>query len=129
MEAFYLEIRNVHIASAIASGAVFLLRAIGWNLRGAKWAMATPLRYLVYTVDTVLLTAAMMLMVITQQFPGATTWLNVKLLFLLLYVALAWTALGRRDRTIRIFCTIAAIFVFLFAVTIARTHDPMGIFA
>ena len=30
-------------------------------LAGARWQMAAPLRYLSYTIDTVLLTAALML--------------------------------------------------------------------
>ena len=129
MELFYLEIRTVHIVSALASGALFLLRAGGFNLLGASWAMATPVRYLGYTIDTVLLTAALMLMTITKQVPFETDWLTVKLLLLGLYVILAWTALGRSSRKLRITSMIAAAALFLFVVSIARAHHPLGIIA
>lgn len=126
---FYLEIRTIHVAAAFVSGAIFLLRATGYNIMGALWLMTTPLRWFVYSIDTVLLTAAMMLMVITQQFPGGAAWLTTKLLLLALYVVLAWAALGRRSRPVRIACSVAGALVFLFVVSVAGAHDPAGIFA
>lgn len=129
MEAFYIEIRHVHIAAALASGVLFLLRTCGVNLLAARWPMAAPLRYLSYTIDTVLLTAAMMLMVITQQFPGGTGWLTAKLLFILLYIALAWTGLRAARLRVRAASSVAAVMVFLFVVSVARAHDALGIFS
>lgn len=38
MGVFYLEIRYVHIAAVVLSGALFFLRAIAGNVFGATWA-------------------------------------------------------------------------------------------
>ena len=55
---FYPQIKFVHILAVSASGSLFALRRIVL-LCGARWYMAAPLRYLSYTIDTVLLTAAL----------------------------------------------------------------------
>ena len=126
MEDFYLEIRGIHIASVIVSGSLFLLRAVGHNLLGARWPMAFPLRTIVWTVDTTLLTAALMLMTIVQQYPFVHDWLTVKVLLLVVYIVLGWWAFRAEQRKVRIASTVAAIAVFLFIVTVARAHDPLG---
>jgi uncharacterized membrane protein SirB2 len=127
VEAFYLEIRTVHIAAVMLSGSLFFIRALCGNLLGAAWTMSTPVRYLSYTIDTTLLTAALMLMTITHQFPFVTPWLTVKVLLLVVYIALGMYALKRaKTRTARLAFSAAAIAVFLFVVSIALTHNPIG---
>ena len=96
---FYWQIKCVHIAAVIASGTLFLLRGIAVQL-GARWAMAAPLRYLSYTIDTVLLTAAMMLVTILHQYPFVQAWLTAKVCLLVVYVVLSSYAL-KRGRTPR----------------------------
>ena len=124
---FYPQIKAVHVAAVIASGSLFLLRGFAVQL-GAKWAMAAPLRYLSYSIDTVLLTAALMLVTIVHQYPFAQGWLTAKVLLLIVYVALGSFALKRgRTRAVRISCWIAALLVYLFIISIARTHSPLGI--
>src|SRR5690606_8715563 len=88
---FYLEIRLVHIAAVLASGGLFLVRGLA-AFAGAGWAMTAPLRYLSYTIDTVLLTAALMLMTIVQQYPFVHGWLTMKVSLLIVYVALGVVA-------------------------------------
>jgi uncharacterized membrane protein SirB2 len=125
----YPQIKAVHVAAVIASGMLFLLRGFAVQL-GAKWAMAAPLRYLSYSIDTVLLTAALMLVTILHQYPFVQGWLTAKVLLLIVYVALGSFALKRgRTRAVRISCWIAALLVYLFIVSIARTHSPLGIVA
>jgi uncharacterized membrane protein SirB2 len=126
MEEFYLQIRAVHIGSVIASGLLFFMRATARNLVGASWPMALPLRILVYTVDTVLLTAALMLMTIVQQFPFVDAWLTAKVVLLVAYIVVGWFAFRAERRPVRIASTIGAVAIFTFIVTIARTHDPLG---
>lgn len=126
---FYPEIRAVHVAAVYISGSLFLLRGLAMIV-GQGWARAAPLRYLSYTVDTVLLTAALMLMTIVQQYPFVHAWLTVKVLLLVVYIVLGVLAL--RAKTVkrrRILYWIAALTVFGFIVTIARAHHPLGIFA
>jgi uncharacterized membrane protein SirB2 len=126
---FYPDIKAVHIAAVIASGLLFLLRGVAVQV-GASWAMAAPLRYLSYTIDTVLLTAALMLATIIHQFPFVQGWLTAKVLLLVVYVVLGSFALKRgRTRAVRTSCWIAALLVYLFIVSIARAHDPLGFIA
>jgi uncharacterized membrane protein SirB2 len=126
---FYPQIKAVHIAAVIASGLLFLLRGAAVQL-GASWAMAAPLRYLSYSIDTVLLTAALMLATILHQFPFVQGWLTAKILLLVCYVVLGTFALKRgRTRTVRTSCWLAAVLVYLFIVSIARAHHPLGVIA
>lgn len=129
MSDFYLEIRLVHITAVMLSGGLFLLRGLALNA-GADWAMVPPLRVLGHTIDTVLLTAALMLMTIVRQYPGTDGWLTMKVALLVVYVVLGSFALKRgKTRAIRIGCFVAALLVFGFIVSIARAHDPLGILA
>jgi uncharacterized membrane protein SirB2 len=124
---FYLQIKWVHVAAVIASGSFFALRGAG-VLAGARWPMWAPLRYLTYTIDTVLLTAALMLVTILHQYPFVNGWLTTKVCLLVVYVALGTFAL-RRGRTPRVrgACYLAALAVYLFIISVARAHSPWGI--
>ena len=74
---FYAQIRLVHIASVIASGSLFLLRGL-LVTSGRAWGNHPALRYLSYGIDTVLLTAALMLMAALNVHPGNQPWLAAK---------------------------------------------------
>ena len=126
MEAFYLDIRGIHIGAVILSGFLFLIRVVGHNLLNAKWTMASPLRFLVWSVDTILLTAALMLMTIVQQFPFVDAWLTVKVVLLIAYIVIGWWAFRANRKNVRIACSVAALAIFGFIVTVARTHNPLG---
>jgi uncharacterized membrane protein SirB2 len=123
---FYPEIRLVHVAAIIASGLLFALRG-GAQLAGARWTMAAPLRYLSYLIDTTLLTAALMLATVLHQYPFVHPWLTVKVLLLVVYVVLGSFALKRgRTWAARLYCYLAALAVYLFIASVARTHHPLG---
>ena len=125
---FYAEIKWVHVAAVIASGSLFALRGAG-VLAGARWPMFAPLRYLSYTIDTVLLTAALMLATILHQYPFVHGWLTVKVLLLVVYIVLGSLALKRaRTPAARAWCFVAAVLVYLFIVSVARAHHPLGAF-
>jgi uncharacterized membrane protein SirB2 len=125
---FYGDIKWVHVCAVIASGSLFLLRG-GGVLAGARWPMWAPLRFLTYTIDTVLLTAALMLVTILHQYPFVQAWLTVKVVLLVVYIVLGTFALKRastpRNRAL---CYFAALAVFLFIASVARTHHPFGAF-
>lgn len=130
MEEFYVEIRSVHIATVAISGSLFLLRALAFNLAAAQWPKAAPVRYFSYCVDTVLLTAALMLTTIVGQYPFTSGWLTVKVVLLVVYIGLGMQALKpARTLRVRLAATAAAATVFLFIVTVARTHHPLGLFS
>ena len=126
---FYVQIKWVHVAAVILSGALFFIRG-GAQILGAGWTMAAPLRYLSYTVDTVLLTAALMLATILRQMPFVNGWLTAKVLLLVVYIVLGSYALKRAPtRRARALCWIAALAVYVFIASIARAHHPLGILA
>jgi len=129
MESFYLEIRAVHIGAVLASGGLFLIRGLALNLFDARWAMAAPLRYLSYTIDTVLLTAALMLMTVVRQYPFVHAWLTVKVLLVVVYVVLGSFALKRgRTARVRLGFWGAALLVYGYIFSVARAHHPLGVF-
>ncbi len=124
---FYPQIKWVHVAAVIISGLLFALRG-GAQLAGARWTMVAPLRYLSYFIDTVLLTAALMLVTVLHQYPFVQAWLTVKVLLLVVYVVLGSFALKRgATRTARLYCFLAALAVYLFIASVARAHDTLGL--
>jgi uncharacterized membrane protein SirB2 len=122
----YPHIKLLHVATVFASGSLFLLRGLAVQ-SGAAWGMAAPVRYLSYGIDTLLLTAALMLLTVLPAAMFANGWLWVKLSLLVVYVGLGTYALKRgRTAKIRLVCFVAAVLVFACMYMIARTHDPLG---
>lgn len=122
----YPQIKAVHIAAVILSGGLFAVRGL-LMLARSRWANHAALRHLSYAIDTVLLTAALMLVTILHQYPFVQAWLTVKLLLLVAYIVLGVLALRRgRTRAIRAGAFLAALAVYLFIVSVARTHRPLG---
>ena len=123
---FYPQILFVHVLAISLSGGLFALRGLG-ILAGARWPQAVVVRYLSYTIDTVLLTAALMLVTILPAAMFANHWLTVKLVLVVVYVVLGVFALRRgRTHTIRTACYFAALLVFTTIIGIARMHHPLG---
>ena len=125
--AFYPQIKWVHVAAVCSSGTLFLLRGLLVQARRPAWAMAAPVRYLSYTVDTILLTAALMLLTILPHAMFANGWLTIKLVLVVVYVLLGSFALKRgRTPRVRLACYVAALLVFATIVGIALAHHPLG---
>lgn len=123
---FYPQVRAVHIGAVLASGALFALRGAG-VLGGMRWPQAAPLRYLSYSIDTVLLTAALMLVAMLPAAVFANHWLSVKLVLVVIYVLLGSFALKRgRSARVRAACFGAAVAVYAAIFGIARAHQPLG---
>jgi len=125
---FYPEIRLLHITAVLASGALFAARGLGLLL-GARWPRLAAVRYSSYIIDTVLLTAAMMLMTIVRQYPFVHGWLTVKVVLLVVYILLGVLAFrsNQPGRT-RLVLWICALLVYLFIISVARAHHPLGFF-
>jgi uncharacterized membrane protein SirB2 len=127
MLAFYSQIKSVHVAAVLLSGALFLTRGLlvtgGWQ----RWAMSAPIRYASYGIDTVLLTAALMLVTILPGAMFANHWLTLKIALLVVYVALGSLALKRAGTPRgRALCFVAALAVYATMLGIARAHHPLG---
>jgi len=127
MIAFYTQIKAVHVAAVLLSGLLFVTRGLlvqaGWQ----RWAMSGAARYASYGVDTVLLTAALMLVTILPGAMFANHWLTLKLTLLVVYVVAGTLALKRaRTHRARILFFIAALAVYAIMLGIARAHHPLG---
>jgi len=124
---FYAQIKWIHVAAVLASGSLFLLRGLLVQLGQSRLAMAAPLRYLSYSIDTTLLTAALMLVTILPGAMFANGWLTTKLGLLVVYVVLGSFALKRAQTPqARRVCYVLALLVFGVMLTIARAHHPLG---
>jgi len=126
---FYPQIKFVHVAAVILSGSLFALRG-SLMLARSRLTNHAALRFLSYAIDTILLTAALMLVTILHQYPLVQAWLTVKVTLLVVYIVLGTLALKRgRTRAMQVACYFAALFVFAFIVSVARAHSPWGILA
>lgn len=123
---FYPQIRYAHILAVILSGSLFALRGLGIAL-GMRWPRWAVVRYASYTIDTVLLTAALMLLTILPGAMFGNGWLTLKLVLVVVYVVFGVYAL-RRGRTpaVRAVAYVLALLTFLAIVGIARMHHPAG---
>lgn len=124
---FYPQIKQFHIFVALLSGSIFAVRG-AFALAGARWPQALPVKWLSYTADTALLTAALMLLTILPWAMFGNGWLLAKVALVVVYVVLGVFALRRgRTRRMRAVCYVAALLVFGTIYGIARAHHPLGL--
>ncbi|MGH8114292.1 MAG: SirB2 family protein [Rhodanobacteraceae bacterium] len=128
MAAWYLQILWTHIGCVIASGSLFFTRGC-MMLARLPAANHIVLRRISVVIDSLLLAAAVVLTTIIHQYPFVQAWLTVKVLLLVAYIVLGAFAL-RRGRTlaVRATCFAAALVVFLFIISVAYAHNPLGAF-
>jgi uncharacterized membrane protein SirB2 len=127
MAEYYLALRHAHIGFAILSVSLFTLRGC-LMLSQSPHVNSTWLKYPSYCIDTLLLTAALMLTSVVHQYPFGNGWLTMKVALLVVYVVLGSIALKRgRTRRIRIAALVAALLTVGFLVTVARAHHPLGL--
>jgi uncharacterized membrane protein SirB2 len=129
MSEYYVTLRSLHIACAVLTISLFALRGI-LMLAESPLLAHRALRWTPIVVDTVLLSTALMLMDIIHQYPFRTPWLTAKIGLLVAYMVLGSIALryGRTKR-IRVAAFLAALATVGFLVTVARTHQPLGLLA
>ena len=123
---FYPQIRLVHIASVLASGLLFIVRGIAVQAGRSDLALAPVPRYLSYTIDTTLLTAALMLLSILPSASYSNGWLMAKLVLLPVYVVCGWLAFRAPGKRQRAAFLVLAVLTYLSMLGIARAHHPLG---
>ncbi len=113
----YLLIKYCHIGFAVISLLGFLLRGY-WMLTDSAWLHKKPTKVLPHINDTLLLLTAVVLVVMSHQYPFVFGWVTLKIGLLLVYIVLGTFALKRgKTRQIRAGCfglallTIASIFI------------------
>lgn len=126
LAANYPFIRLAHISLVLVSGALFTLRGLA-ALQGRAWARDRVVRLLSISIDTTLLGAGVLLLIILGLNPLLTPWLLTKLTLLLIYIVLGSLALQRaRSWQVRMYCFLAALLCYGFMLSVALTHSPLG---
>lgn len=125
----YAAVKHLHIACVVLSITGFCLRGL---LLGRKSALAGRrwFRILPHVNDSILLAAALTLVVLIGQYPFVDAWLTAKVLGLVAYISLGMLALkaGRGPR-VRVAAGLAAVTVFTWIVSVAFTKNPLGLLA
>ena len=121
----YVTIKYVHIASAMLSGSLFLLRGV-WMMRESTMLQHRVVKILPHVVDTILLASALILVYWSAQYPFVQHWLTAKVLALIAYIAIGTIALKRGvTKTQRVCAFFAALLVFAYIVLVAMTKRAL----
>ncbi len=119
----YSLLRSIHIGTVHATLVLFLLRGF-WMLTDSprleqRWVKVVP-----HVNDTLLLIAAIAMLVVGGLNPIEQPWLLAKIVGLLAYIVLGTVALKRgRTKTVRVQALIAALAVFGYIVAVAITKQ------
>ena len=124
----YLALKQLHITCVIVSGLGFLLRGLAAMLDllliDRRWVKTAP-----HVVDTVLLSSAIAMAVISSQYPFEQSWLTAKLVALLVYILCGVMALRKGwSKTTRGVFFVGALVVYSYIVSVALRHNPLGFF-
>lgn len=119
-------LKHLHVTCAGISFVGFFLRGLG-KIRHAAFMQQRWVRIAPHLVDTTLLLTAIAMVMISQQYPGATAWINAKIIGLLVYIGLGTIVIKARvsDRT-RLLAWLAALTTFIYIVGVAITRNPMS---
>ena len=127
MIAYYALVKSVHIAAVSVSGAVFLVRALLVQAGREGWAQVAPVRFASYAIDTVLLTAALMLVAMLPSAVFSNHWLAVKGTLVVAYIVLGVFAMRRAaTRRARAVFLAAAVVAYALVIGVALSHHPLG---
>jgi uncharacterized membrane protein SirB2 len=118
---FYLPVKLAHVTLVSASGVLFACRGAA-SLARRAWPLTARWRVASVVTDTALLAAGVLLWVMLGLNPLRDAWLLTKLLLLVLYIAMGTLALKRAD----MLAYVAAIACYLFMVSVALAHHPLG---
>lgn len=119
----YTILRLLHIGTVYVTLALFLLRGV-WMLLDSPSLRQRWVRVLPHVNDTLLLVAAIGLVVVAEINPLDQPWILAKIIGLLAYIGLGTVALKRgRTKAIRAKAFIAALGVFAYIVAVAVTKQ------
>jgi uncharacterized membrane protein SirB2 len=119
----YTLLKHLHITTVYLTLALFLLRGF-WMLVDSPRLQARWVRIVPHANDTLLLAAAIGLLVTTWGNPLQQPWLMAKIIGLLAYIGLGTVALKRgRSQAMRIKAFFAALGVFAYIIAVAVTKQ------
>lgn len=121
----YLALKHLHVTCVLLSGLGFCLRAI-WMLADSPLLKHRLVRLLPHFVDTTLLGSAVLLAILSGQYPLANSWLTAKFLGLLAYIVFGTFALKRgRTKAIRAVFLGFALLAYAYIISVALTRNPL----
>jgi len=119
-------LKLIHVTCAFAS-------IVGFALRGYWMAVDNPLlqhrvvKVLPHVIDTLLLGAALALLIVLHLSPLTQPWLGTKIIALLLYIGLGMVALRfGRSKGVRVSAWLLALLTAVFMVSVAYSKSPLG---
>ncbi len=121
----YMGLKHLHMLCAVLSILGFVIRG-GMKLADSpalqkKWLKIAP-----HIIDTVLLASAIGMLFALQMNPLTQGWLIAKIIGLLLYIGLGLVVMRfASTRALRATAYVAAIVVFGYIFTVARTKTPI----
>lgn len=125
----YFAIKHLHITCVILSGTGFFLRGL-LMANSSPWLGRRWMKVLPHINDTLLLAAAIGLVVMTEQYPFIDAWVTAKVFGLIAYIILGSVALkAGRTQQMRLAAWLGALATFGYVVSVALTKNPWGIFS
>jgi uncharacterized membrane protein SirB2 len=119
----YTTLKHLHALTVVITLMLFLLRAF-WMLADSPRLRARWVRIVPHVNDTLLLLAAIAMLVVGGLNPLEQPWIMAKILGLLAYIGLGTVALKRgRTKAIRVQALIAALGVFAYVAAVAVTKQ------
>lgn len=123
----YLLVKNIHIGLVLLSGSLFVLRGLWVLLMGSGSGLQKKVNRLSYVIDTCLLLAALLLLMILNYAPLSAAWLQAKLFLLVLYVVFGVFAFRNKySMEVRWLAYSAALLCFAGMYYSARLHQPFA---
>lgn len=123
----YIVLLYIHIATVFISIAGFFVRGV-WMIQSSSMLQQRWVRIAPHINDTFLLLSAIVLVIITSQYPGPTLWINAKIVGLVLYIILGAIALKRgKTKVTRIISWCMALIIFIYIILVAISKSPIPI--
>jgi uncharacterized membrane protein SirB2 len=123
----YLLLKQIHMSLALLSIAGFIVRWC-WRMMQSRLALTKMARIMPHVVDTLFLGTAIMLSTMIADQVLSTAWFSAKIIGLVLYILLGMIAMHAAPSVRRSLpAFIAAVLVFAWIVTVARTKMPLGL--
>lgn len=120
---------SIHISTVVISIILFNIRAYGLAMN-AEWRKNRLLLVMPHINDSLLLFSAIAMCFQIRQYPFVNDWLSVKVVFLLVYIGLGLFFMRKaRSKSQRWFLYVLAMSCYLFIVSVAITHHPLGLFS
>lgn len=125
----YTAFKHAHMTFALISGLFFVVRGM-WMVVDSPRLTQRWVKILPHVNDTLLLACAIALMVQIEQYPFVHGWLTAKVIALVLYIVAGTIAIKRgKTKSIRMKAFAFALFCYLYMMSVAFNHHPLGAFA